>query len=70
MPRFRLDHVYCNVLRAGAKLGGLHGGRSLGGLGTHFYDYSAAGAFSRGRYSHSDSALYILYGKSLMKYTG
>jgi hypothetical protein len=49
LPRFRLDHIYCNVLRAGGRLGGLHGGRSLrGGLGTHFYDYTAGGSFMNG----------------------
>ena len=40
---WRLDHIYFNVLRQAPpgehRLGGMHGGRSRGGLGTHEYDY-------------------------------
>ena len=40
---WRLDHIYFNVLRqappAEHTLGGMHGGRSRGGLGTHEYEY-------------------------------
>jgi len=40
---WRLDHIYFNVLRQAPpgehRLGGMHGGRSRGGLSTHEYDY-------------------------------
>ena len=44
-----------------ARLGGVHAERALP---------RAADLHSRGQLSHADATLYILYGESLMKYTG